>query len=109
MVERQRFFAALKGLAARHGRLPGSMMITGKVRVEPEVLASGGFADVRRGTYRGHGVAVKALRVALKDDISKIRKVSANNGFIWMQSRPCFSSNFVKKLCSGVHCPTPTS
>ncbi|KAF9785123.1 kinase-like domain-containing protein [Thelephora terrestris] len=83
MVERQRFFAALKGLAARHGRLPGSMMITGKVRVEPEVLASGGFADVRRGTYRGHGVAVKALRVALKDDISKIRKQFCEEVVFW--------------------------
>ena len=39
------------------------------------VLASGGFADVRRGRYRWHHVAVKTVRVTEGGDILKIRKV----------------------------------
>jgi serine/threonine protein kinase len=57
------------------------MMITEKIEVEEKILASGGFADVRRGTYMGHLVAVKTLRVAEKDDFLKIRKVSINGNF----------------------------
>ena len=57
------------------------MIITEKVEVEDKVLASGGFADVRRGTYMGHLVAVKALRVAEQDDFVTIRKVSSADIF----------------------------
>jgi len=53
------------------------MIITKKVRVANEILASGGFSDIRSGSYMGHRVAVKALRVAVKDDVVKIRNVSA--------------------------------
>ena len=52
------------------------MTITDNVDFERDILASGGFADVRRGTYLGHPVAVKTLRVAEKDDVVKIREVS---------------------------------
>ena len=54
------------------------MIITEKIAVEDEVLASGGFADVRRGSYMGHLVAVKTLRFAEQDDLLKIRKVSVD-------------------------------
>ena len=52
------------------------MTITDNVDVERKILASGGFADMRRGTYLGHSVAVKTLRVTEKDDVARIRKVS---------------------------------
>ena len=55
------------------------MIITERIEVSDEVFASGGFADIRRGTYMGHLVAVKTLRVAKQDDCLEIRKVSAND------------------------------
>ena len=74
--QKQDFFSALRRLAASRGHLPESMVMSEEIKVEEEILASGGFSDVRRGIYEGHRVAVRALRVTLKDDISKIRKVS---------------------------------
>ena len=55
------------------------MVIAEKIEVEDEILASGGFSDVRGGIYKGHRVAVKTLRVASRDDVRKIRKVSIND------------------------------
>jgi len=84
--EKQAFFVTLRRLAATYGRLPDSMVITEKIEVEDKILANGGFADVRIGTYMGHLVAVKKLRVGETDDLMKIRKVgiddieSANRG-----------------------------
>jgi len=57
------------------------MMITEEIEVSGEILASGGFADVRTGIYGGRFVAVKTLRVAKQDDSRKIRKVSVNGIF----------------------------
>ena len=37
--------------------------------------ASGGFADIRMGVFKGEDVAVKSLRVSEVDDKAKIRKV----------------------------------
>ena len=55
------------------------MMIAEKIEVGTDILASGGFADVRSGEYMGHLVAVKTLRVAATDDLVRIRKVGTNN------------------------------
>ena len=78
-TDRQAFFIALRRLATIHGRLPGSMVITEEIEVSDEILASGGFADVRIGTYVGHLVAVKTMRVTKKDNLPKIRKVSVHH------------------------------
>jgi hypothetical protein len=75
-AEKQAFFVALRRLAGIHGRLPDSMVITEEIKVSDDILASGGFADIRTGTYAGHLVAVKTMRVAKQDDFLKIRKVS---------------------------------
>ena len=56
-------------------------MITDKVEVEDNIPASGGFADVRVGTYLGDLVAVKAMRVDERDGSMKRRKVSIYDGF----------------------------
>jgi len=63
-------------------------MITEKIEVEDEVLASGGFSDVRIGKYKGHLVAVKTMRLAEQDDILKIRKVSAGSCFLGSPDHP---------------------
>jgi hypothetical protein len=78
-AEKQAFFVTLRRLAGCHGRLPESMIITDKVEVPDKILSSGGFADVRSGTYMGHLVAVKTVRVAPTDDLLKIRKVSVGD------------------------------
>jgi serine/threonine protein kinase len=68
----------LRRLAGRYGQLPDSIIITERIEVEDNILVSGGFADLRCGRCVGHLVAVKTLRVAEKDDLLKIRKVSVN-------------------------------
>ena len=57
------------------------MIITEKIEISNDTLASGGFADVRRGTYMGQLVAVKTMRVAMQDDFLKIRKVGIEDIF----------------------------
>ena len=56
------------------------MRIAGGIEVADELLASGGFADLRSGTYGEHLVAIKTLRVTARDDYVKIRKVSTDVG-----------------------------
>jgi len=108
--EKQAFFVLLRELAAIHGRLPESMMITDEIKVSDEILASGGFVDVRTGTYKGCLVAVKTLRVAKQDDFLKIRRVSVD-GILgrlkYSSDHP--PSNFAKNLYFGIRCPIPTS
>jgi len=52
------------------------MVIAKEIKVSDNVLAFGGFADIRTGTYMGHLVAVKIVRVARQDNFLKIRKVN---------------------------------
>jgi len=87
-IEKQAFFVTLRRLAGIHGRLPDSMMITEKIEVEDQILANGGFADVRIGRYMGHLVAVKTMRVAEQDDTLKIRKVSASSFVLGSPDHP---------------------
>ena len=106
-VEKNDFFVTLRRLAGQYGRLPDSMIITEKIEVSNQVLASGGFADVRTGTYEGHLVAVKTIRVSEQVDFRKIRRVSINDLFLSLGTRsqsPC-SSNFARKSSSGTHYP----
>ena len=56
-------------------------MITEDIEVSDRIVASGGFADVRTGTYKGHLVAVRTLKVTNTDDIPKIREVSVDGIF----------------------------
>jgi len=57
------------------------MMITQNIDVSEKILANGGFTDVRTGTYKGHLVAVKSIRVSGQDNLEKIRKVSVDDIF----------------------------
>jgi len=49
--------------------------MAGDIEIADEILAFGGFADLRSGTYKGHLVAVKTMRIAAWDDLQGIRKV----------------------------------
>ena len=57
------------------------MMITEKIEVSDEILASGGFADIRSGRYMEQPVAVKTTRITEKANCLKIRKVRINDIF----------------------------
>ena len=50
-------------------------MVTENIEVSDQILASGGFADIRTGKYMGRLVAVKTLRVPLQNDFLEVRKV----------------------------------
>ena len=102
-AEKQAFFVALRRLAERYGLLPSRMRIAERIEVSDELLASSPFADLRSGTYRGHLVGIKTLKVTARDDFVKIRKVSVNG--ILAPSRcaasTVYSSGFARKLSSG--------
>ena len=71
----------MRRLVGIHGRLPESMIITEEIAVSDNVLGTGGFADVRTGTYEGRLVAVKTMRIGEQDSFLKIRKVSIDDIF----------------------------
>jgi len=56
-------------------------MVAENIDVSEKILANGGFADVRTGTYKGRLVAVKSMRVSEQDDLGKLRKVSVDDIF----------------------------
>lgn len=57
--------------------LPTTLFITGvKMDAMASPVAGGSFADVYRGSYQGHDVAIKRIRVFLSnDDTNKLYKV----------------------------------
>jgi hypothetical protein len=73
--ERLKLLNKLCKTCSRHRVIPKSMHIPdcskGSVEVE-----RGGFANVSQGTYRGHRVAIKVVRVCLMDDLDVILSVS---------------------------------
>jgi len=73
------------------------MRITEELEVSDEILGSGGFADVRSGTYKGRVVAVKTMRVTLQDDFLMIRKVR-----ISISHPGCGLTILPQRFCKGV-------
>jgi len=76
------------------------MMITADIQVSGETLPFGGIADTRTGTYMGHLVAVKTLRVAEQDDLLRIKKVNINNppSATWDTVLTLFLQRFCKEV-----------
>ena len=81
IAEKQIFFVTLRRLAQHHGRLPDSMMLTERIEVSDQIIAPGGFADVRTEVFKGRVVAVKTTRVTERDNFPKIKKVKTNDIF----------------------------
>ena len=97
----------LRRLTGFYGRLPNSMIVAGDIEIGNDLLASGGFADVRLGKYMERLVAVKTLRVMGQEDLHKIRKVNFTNTMDSLYVTEMFcSSNFAKKPFSGGHSRT---
>ena len=70
----------MRRLAAASRQVPKSYLI-GKFtaligyKVGKEIIASGGFADIRKGTLNGMDVAVKTIRLSQGDDVDAAHKV----------------------------------
>ena len=80
-AERNNFFLTLRRLTENSGRLPDRMVMADSVDASGKIVASGGFGDVRAGTYMGRRVAVKTARVTERSDLRKIKKVSTRGHF----------------------------
>jgi len=72
---RQLAFSVLRRLCGKIGHLPGSYLLSDKFDLSGMPRASGDFADVWMGIFKGKNVAIKSLRVSEVDDKAKIRKV----------------------------------
>ena len=72
---RQLAFRVLRKLCGKAGHLPESYLLSHKFDLSEMPRAFGGFADLRKGVYKGKDVAVKSLRVHEADDKARIRKV----------------------------------
>ena len=74
-MERRKLLNELCKICSRHRVIPKSMYIPDCSKGAVEV-ARGGFADILQGTYKGRRVAIKVVRVCLKDDLDDIFSVS---------------------------------
>jgi hypothetical protein len=75
---RRRVISLLLKLSIASGTLPRNLFIHGvDIGDDRDAWASGGFADVFRGQYRGITVAVKRLRIP-NEDKAKINPVSGS-------------------------------
>ena len=110
--EKQAFFVTLMGLAAKHARLPDSMVIKDEINFSAlsQPPKSGGFADIRQGHYKGTTVAVKKLKLGEGDNFDKVRRVSGEKVFaVGCNDAEVAPSNFVRRLSFGTRYPTRTS
>jgi hypothetical protein len=73
--ERLKLLNKLCKTCSRHRVIPKSMHIPDCSKGAVEV-DRGGFANVSQGTYKGRRVAIKVVRVYLKDDLDVIFSVS---------------------------------
>ena len=72
---RQLAFNILRKLCGKIGYLPESYLLSDEFDLSGLPCASGGFADIRKGVFKGKTVVVKSLRIAEMDDKARIRKV----------------------------------
>jgi hypothetical protein len=71
-------FGILRRLCGTFQQLPDSCLIGDELKINDGIpFAARAYADLRKGYWRGEGVAVKLLRFATGDDRAKITKVSS--------------------------------
>jgi len=79
-------FSVFKRLCGRIGHLPDSYLLSDKFDLSGLPRASGGFADIRVGAFKGKNVAIKSLKVSEMDDKTKICKVGSRVAFFHLRS-----------------------
>ena len=73
--ERQKLLNKLCKTCSRYPIIPKSMHIP-DCSERAMMVVRGGFADVSQGTYKGHQVAIKVIRVAINSDLEVVLRVS---------------------------------
>jgi hypothetical protein len=70
-------FKLMRRLAGASCQVPKSYLIGTftRYRVGRNIIASGGFADIRKGTLNGMDVAVKTIRLSQEDDVDAPHEV----------------------------------
>ena len=96
---RQVALGVLRELSNRTGHLPESYLLSDKFDISGKVVASGGFADVRKGMFKGKNVAVKTLKVLPTDDKAKIRRVRKRATLFCRVAHTSHSTSVEKSPC----------
>jgi len=73
-AQKSRFVKALIRLSRASGLYPECLVLSG-MKIEGDAVAGGGFGDVYKGSFKGHEIAVKVLKVYQKSDMDKLLKV----------------------------------
>ena len=80
---RSHAFKLMRRLAGASRQVPKSYLVGTFTwyKVEKRVIASGGFADIRKGKLNGMDVAVKTIRIPIKnekelDEIHEVRNAA---------------------------------
>ncbi|KAJ7882108.1 kinase-like domain-containing protein, partial [Mycena leptocephala] len=82
-INKRRLIKALIRLSGDSGLHPRCCTLPGLELGEN--LAGGSFSDVYRGSLRGHGVAIKMMRVFGKRNIDQVLKEFSREALIWRQ------------------------
>jgi len=82
-VTRSHAFKLLRRLAGASRQVPKSYLVGTfhRYKVERPIIASGGFADVRKGKFKGMDVAVKTIRISQGTDLVAIHEVHKVIGY----------------------------
>jgi hypothetical protein len=97
---RNAFVHALLRLRQASGLYPRSLVLRGVQQSGLYPIAFGTFGDVWLGTFRGEQVAIKATRISLQSDMSKLLKVCVSILHDWL-SRSLRVRSFIMKPLSG--------
>ena len=76
-MTRSHAFKLMRKLAGASRQVPKSYLVNTFMgcRVEKTIIASGGFADIREGRFKGMDVAVKTIRTSQRSNIDAIHEV----------------------------------
>ena len=76
-ITRSHAFKLMRKLSAVSRQVPESYFVGRFARytVEESIIASGGFADIRKGRLGGKDVAVKTIRTSMESRIGAIHEV----------------------------------
>ena len=82
-MTRSHAFKLMRKLAGTSRQVPKSYLVDmfSRYRVEKKIIASGGFADIRKGRFKGMDVAVKTIRASQEANIDAIHEVCKVFGY----------------------------
>ncbi|KAG5635225.1 hypothetical protein H0H81_012003, partial [Sphagnurus paluster] len=82
---RRNLIYATKRLSVKSGLYPSPFILDDVEPLDEQAVASGAFADIRRGKFQGQLICLKVLRVFQKETYDKVTKAIAREGILWGQ------------------------